>query len=212
LCRIAGITMPNEEDKKKISPADQVLKRFRSSSVSEKSSKKRKLSGGVLFINLLLLALLILLYVNKKQPEDYGTSVFKYKGLQFRFSEARNRESGNYYFSLTIKSLNEKDTTLHFHDHLARIVLYQNDTPVYTMPFGEHVRTLTVKPGGTKTLAEMLEASVLKKIYERRSGNARHKGRSLLGLGKKRMPLVAEIELNTDDGISTSLPFSYEVD
>jgi hypothetical protein len=203
--------MPDEEDQKKMSPAEQVLKRFRSSSIAEKSSKKRRLSGGVLFVNLLLLALLILLYVNKKHPEDYGTSVFKYKGLQFRFSEARNRESGNYYFSLTIKSLNQKDTTLYFHDRLARIVLYHDHSPVYTMPFGEHIRTLTIKPGGTKTIAEMLEASVLKTIYER-SGKSESGRRPLFGLTKERMSLAAEIELNTDDRVSTSLPFKYEVD
>ena len=108
--------------------------------------------------------------------------------------------------------MNQKDTRLHFHDRLADIVLYHDDLPVYKMPLGENVTTLTLSPGGTKTLVEMLDRSALIKISDRHPEFASSKRKSWFRPEIKHIPFIAELELNTGDRMSTSLPFDYEVE
>jgi hypothetical protein len=202
----------NENKPSQESLAEQTIKRFRSPESVQRSANRKKISSGIFIINIILIVVLYIFYTSGTPTDEYQTSSFNYKNLQFRFSQTRDRETRDYIFTLSTKSGEGRETTTYFNNGIADLVILNGDSVITTKPMGRGITAMRLKPGETDTQKAIIEQLELK-IFADSHPELLVSGRgSLLQADRPYLPLRAEVRIHAEQPLSTSLNFKYEVD
>src|SRR3990172_12696711 len=183
-------TLTNMNKKKPFheSLAEQTLKRFRSPESAQRSAKKRKISTGIFLVNIVLIVVLYIFFSDKKPADDYQTSSFNYKNLQFRFSQTRDRETRDYIFTLSTRAAGDGETRALFNNGIADLVILNGDAVVVTKPLGKGITAVMLKPGEAdiqKAVIDQLDLKLFAESHPEQMVSAR---RSLLQADKPYLP------------------------
>lgn len=191
---------------------EQTLRRFRSQENSQQSSRKKKVSAGLVIINLAIIVLLYVFYTGKKPAGDYLTASFNYRDAAFRFSLSRGKDSGDYVFFLTTRAAGKVPVSLRLNGGMADLVILCGPDVVITTPLGREVATLTLKPGESDIRKEMIDSHEFMLFAQGHPDRVVEPKNSLVRLRKPYLPLIAEIRIHTEQPVSTSITFKHEVE
>lgn len=191
---------------------DQTLKRFRSQENLRQSSKKKKFSAGLVVINLVIIVLLFIFYTYNKPGQDYLTASFNYRDAAFRFSMSHLQNTGGYAFSLSTRSAGKGALQLRFTGGMADLVVLCGPDVIVSVPMGRDISTLALKPDESNIQKESIDSNEFM-LYAQSHPDRMIEGQKSLFLSRRPyLPLTAEIRIHTDQPVSTSIPFKYEVE
>lgn len=202
----------NENKPSHESLAEQTIRRFRSPESIQRTANRRKISTGILLVNLVLIVVLYTFYASRRPAEDYQTASFNYKNLEFRFSQTRDRETRNYIFTLSTKAIDGSETTAYFNKGVADLALLSGDTVIVTKPMGRGLTSVRLKPGEADIQKAVVEEPELKLFADSHPDLVVAERRSLFQAEKPYLPLRAVVRIHAEQPVSTSLNFKYEVD
>ena len=205
-------TNMNENKPSHESLAEQTIKRFRSPESAQRSANRRKISTGIFIVNIILIVLLYIFFAGKKPADEYASSSFNYKNLQFRFSQTRDKETRDYIFTLSTRTADGGATTARFNNGIADLVILQGNTVVAQKPLGRNTPVLALKPGEADTQKAVIEQFELKLFADNHPELVVLESRSLLRADRPYVPFRAEVRIHAEQPVSTSLNFKYEVD
>lgn len=205
-------TNMNENKPTHESLAEQTIKRFRSPESAQRSANRRKISTGIFVVNIVLIVALYIFFSGKQPADDYQTSSFNYKNLQFRLSQTRDKETRDYIFTLSTKAAEGREATAYFNNGIADLVLLNSDTVIATKPMGRGITAVRLKPGETDIQKAVIEQFELKLFADSHPELVVSDRRSLFQADKAYLPLRAEVRIHAEQPVSTSLNFKYEVD
>ncbi|HOT44728.1 MAG TPA: hypothetical protein PLM53_07095 [Spirochaetota bacterium] len=192
--------------------AEQTIRRYRSPESLQRTEKRRRFSAIIFVVNIVLIMVLYLFYAGDRPRDLYQSSTFNYGDLQFRFSVMKERNTGNYIFSLTTRSAPGKQAFARFNNGIADLVVAHGSTVLVKMPVGKEVAALALKPGDMdlqKVVIDRVEMNVYTDGHPEYVVSPR---RSLLSPDRPYIPLTAEITIHADRPVSTTLKFKHEVD
>lgn len=190
---------------------EQTLKRFRSQDNALQSSKKKKVSLGLIVANLAIVMLLFIYYTQNKPGQSYLSASFNYKDASFRFSMTEIENSGGYVFYLTTRPSGSTPLSLSFTGGMADLVILCGEEVVVKVPIGRDTATLLLKPGESNIQKETVDPHEFL-LYAQSHPDRLAEGKKSLFLARRRyLPLKAEIRIHTVQPLSTSLTFKYEV-
>jgi hypothetical protein len=173
-----------------------------------KKAKRPKAGFFIFTVNIIVIAVLVVFVYNQKSNyELYKTIPFKTEQCDFRFSIATKNNSDNYAITLTAKSSLENETTLFFNKNAANIDFIYNDKIVLSVPIGNNITELNLKPTEVKTFATPVNMKELNsRILEK--GDYKPKRRKhLFDFEGTSVMVKAKLTLNTPDEISQTLEF-----
>lgn len=159
-----------------------------------------------------MIMVLYMFYAGETTKDEYHSTSFNYKDLQFRFSVMKERSTKNYIFSLTTRSASGKQTVSYFSNGIADLVIAHGSTVLVKMPIGKEVATLALKPGDMD-LQKLVIDHIEMKVYT--DGHPEYvvtPRKSLFNSERAYIPLTAEVRIHADQPFSTALKFKYEVD
>jgi hypothetical protein len=191
---------------------DQTLKKFRSDRNVQSTARKRKVSTGLVIVNLAIIVVLYIFYTGNKENKSYLSTSFNYRGATFRFSLLREKKAGEFICYLTTRAAGKEAVNLRFQGGLADLVVLCGTDVVVSTPFGKDLAELTLRPGESDIRKQSLDPNELLLFAQNHPDRVVMPGRSLLQFGKPRLPLTAEIRIHTEQPVSTSIQFMYEVE
>jgi hypothetical protein len=201
-----------EEQPQHESPSEKVLKRYRSPESLQRTEKRKKFSAIIFIVNIIMILVLYMLYSSGTTRDEYQTSAFNYKDLQFRFSVLREQSTKNYIFSLTTRGSSGKQTVAHFSNGLGDLVIAHGATVLAKMPVGRGTDSLVLKPGDMDLQKVVIDHIEMKVYTDGHPEFVVSPRRSLFNSGRDYIPLTAEVRIHADQPVSTILKFKYEVD
>ncbi|HOD15331.1 MAG TPA: hypothetical protein PK307_16420 [Spirochaetota bacterium] len=191
---------------------EQTLRRFRSQENARESSKKKKVSAGLIIINLAIIALLFLYYNKNKPGQEYLTSSFNYRDASFRLSMSHMNNTGSYIFYLSTRSSGDGPLSLRFTGGMADLVVLCGQDVIITVPMGRDIAALALKPGESNVQKESVDHHEFM-FYAQSHPERLVEGKKSLFLSRRPyLPLKAEVRIHTEQPVSTSLTFKYEVE
>ncbi len=192
--------------------SEKTLRRIRSNQKSESSKKKRRLSKIFLAIDAVVILILLLFFYNRKGPEhSYYSTKINYKELLIRFSISRERTDKDYLFSVSMKSNGTSEKKFIFNNSIGKVTLYYKKEPVAEKIIGPGISGLNLLPGETKTFVENIDSRLLDNFISEKKGLIKYKKRSLIEFDKPKVQFDAEILLNIDEKLSSTIIFEHEV-
>ncbi len=192
--------------------AEQTIKRYRSPESLQRTEKRKKFSAIIFVVNIIMIMVLYMFYSSGTTRDEYQTSSFNYRDLQFRFSVMREKATENFIFSLATRSGSGKQAVAYFNNSIGDLVITHGSTVLVKMPIGKDITLLTLKPGDMD-LQKIVIDHVEMKVYT--DGHPEYvvsPKRSLLQSGRPYIPLTAEARIHVDQPLSTVLKFKYEVE
>ncbi len=191
---------------------EQTLARFRSQETARQSGKKKKVSTGLIVVNLAVVALLFLYYTANKPGQEYLTTSFNYRDAAFRFSMSQIKNTGAYVFYLSTKSEAKGPLTLRFTGGMADLVILCGQEVIVTVPIGRDIFTLTLRPGESNMQKESVDPHEFMLYAQSHPDRLVEGKRSLILSTKPHLPLTAEMRIHTEQPVSTSIAFKYEAE
>ncbi len=202
----------DEQHKPQESPAEQAIRRYRRPDGDERTLKRRRFTGGLFIANVILIILLYALFAGNNDTDGYRTASFNYNDLQFRLSMTRDRETRDYVFSLTTRPLEGRSATARFNRNMADLIIMYGPSVIQRRTLGDQVTALYLKQGDADVRKAVVERSELKLYADAHPESIVSPRGSLLRRGTPYIPLVAEVRINADRQVGTSLNFNYEVE
>ncbi len=192
--------------------AEQTIRRYRSPESLQRTEKRRRFSAIIFVVNIVLIMVLYLFYAGDRPRDLYQSSSFNYGDLEFRFSVMKERDTGNYIFSLTTRSARGKQAAARFTNGLADLVIARGSTVLAKMPVGKEISALVLKPGDMDLQKVVIDRVEMKVYTDGHPEYVVSPRRSLLSPDRPYIPLTAEIRIHADRPVSTTLKFKHEVD
>lgn len=185
------------------------LDRFRQGLPSEETTKKRKLSRALVFINLILL--IVMLFVFKRPVErSYHTTSVEFDGALYRLSMVRDTHGGGYRASLSVESTTGEFKTITFDRPLAELSIMYDDSVIDRLELGESTTRLSLHPGETRNFARRIPDTRLIEFRDEHPETLVPPRRTIFSRDQH-IPLKARLTINRGGKISTTLNFNYEV-
>lgn len=191
---------------------DQTLSRFRSQETARQSSKKKRVSTGLIVINLAIIALLFLYYNKNKPGQEYLSTSFNYRDASFRLSLSRITNTGSYAFYLSTRSSGNGPLSLRFTGGMADLVVLCGQDVIITVPMGRDIAALALKPGESNLQKESVDSHEFMFYAQSHPDRLVEGKRSFFITRRPYLPLTAEIRIHTMQPVSTSIAFKYEVE
>ncbi len=189
---------------------ERALKRAQSHDHSRETSKKRKVTSIILIIDAIAV-IIILFYFSNRSPEgEYSSTSFQLKGIEYRFSIAREGDDDDHTVSLSLNSTANRERTIRFHGSVADVHVRYGDDTVTTLTMGENVALIALLPGENKTFIETVSHTDMKQYITSKGDIAVKKDTSIFST-KEGVPFTAVLNLNTGDDMSTSLRFWHRI-
>jgi hypothetical protein len=192
--------------------AEQTIKRYRSPESLQRTEKRKKFSAIIFVVNIVMIMVLYLFYASDRPRDLYQSSSFNYGDLQFRFSVMKERQTGNYIFSLTTRSAPGKRAAARFSSGIADLVISHGSTVLVKMPVGKEINALNLKPGDMDLQKVVIDRFEMKVHTDGHPEYLVSPPRSLFSPDRPYIPLTAEIRIHADRPVSTTLKFKHEVD
>jgi hypothetical protein len=191
---------------------EKTLKRIRSDPNSNGSKNRKNFSRIILFVDALILVILIIYFTSgeNKKPDEFQTSVINYQGYTIRSSTGIIDETDNYYFSISLKSRDNKKKILLFNNFVGSLKIYHKKRLILEKVIGNNIKDITILPDEVKFFTtevgrEKFDNYLLKNTKKKTIR------KTLFQFGKNSYKLNAIIKLNIDKGISSTLEFTHEV-
>lgn len=143
---------------------------------------------------------------------EYRSTTFNYRDLQFRFSLMKEKSTNNYIFSLTTKGAAGKETTTYFNNGIADLIISHGSTVLVKLPVGKGTSVLRLKPGELDLQKTTIDYAEMKVYTDGHPEYVVSPRRSLFGGARPYIPLTAEVRIHADQPVSTALQFNFEVD
>jgi hypothetical protein len=192
--------------------AEQTIKKYRSADSLQRTEKRKKFSAIIFIVNIVMIMVLYMFYTGNKTQDEYRTSSFNYKDLQFRFSIMKEQKTGNYIFSLTTRSATGKQAVAHFSSGIGDLVIAHGTTVLIKMPVGKETADLVLKPGDMDLQKVVIDHVELKVYTDGHPEYVVSPRRSLFSPEQPYIPLTAEVKIHAEQPISTAIKFNFEVD
>lgn len=192
--------------------AEQTIRRYRSPESLQRTEKRKKFSAIIFVVNIVLIMVLYLFYAVDRPGDLYQSSSFNYGDLQFRFSVMKERDTGNYIFSLTTRSAQGKQAVARFTSGLAELVIARGSTVLAKLPVGKDLTALVLKPGDMDLQKVVIDRVEMKVYTDGHPEYVVSPRRSLFSPDRPYIPLTAEVRIHADRPVSTTLKFKHEVD
>lgn len=202
----------NEQEKPQASPAEQAIRRYRGADAEERAQKRRRFTGGLFIANIILIIILYAVFYNRNPAEEYRTTSFNYGNLQFRLSMTRDRETRDYIFSLTTRPVEGRNATARFNKNMADLAISYGPSVILKRTLGADVTFLDLKQGDADVRKAVIERHELKLYADAHPETVVSARGSLFSGERPHIPLTAEIRINAERPLGTSLNFKYEVD
>ncbi len=186
------------------------IERYKQGLPSEETSKKRKLSRTLIFVNLMLLVVMIFVF---KRPAEraYHTATVEFDGVQYRLSMVRDTRDGGYRAALSVESSPGAVKTIDFARPLAVLSIIYEDSELDRIEFGDSAARLVLHPGETRSFIRRIPETRLRE-FRKEHPEALVPPRRTIFSREQSIPLKARLTINTAGKISTTLNFNYEVE
>jgi hypothetical protein len=190
---------------------EEALKRIRSGEQPEGSRRRKKTSRILLVLDAVLIIIILMFLYNREPRSIYRTTSFNYGEIQVRFSVSGERNSGDYLFSLTLTSGGAGANLLKFNRAVGTLILRSGDSVIVSNALGKEFTSLELAAGESRTIARIIERSALSDFVEKHPEAVIQTKRSLIQFEKKRLPVKADLILNTAEPVTVSLEFDHGV-
>lgn len=192
--------------------AEQTIRKYRSQESLQRTEKRRKFSAILFIVNIVMIVVLYIFFSSGTTRQEYQSSSFNYKDLQFRFSVMREQRTNNYLFSLTTRGPAGKTTNAAFTNGIADLIISHGSSVLIKLPMGQGVSSLTLKPGDMDLQKIVIDRVEMKVYTDGHPEYVVSPHRSLLQTEKPYIPLTAEVTIHAVPPVSAVLKFKYEVD
>ncbi len=194
--------------------AEQTIKRYRSEESIQRTAKRKKLSTALFLVNIILITVVYSFFARNEadNSNEYQSTTFNYRDLQFRFSVMKERKTNDYIFSLTTKSATGKDAMAYFKNGIADLIISHDATVLVKLPVGKDTAVLRLKPGELDLQKTVIDYAEMKVYTDGHPEYVVSPRKSLFGGARPYIPLTAEVRIHADQPVSTALQFNFEVE
>lgn len=193
------------------SSAEQLIRRFRPPEQAIVREKRRRLSTIIFLVNIVILTALFVFHARRSSINEYQSHAFTYRDVIFRFSQMKDRDSGDYLFTLTLKPMPGKSVGIPFHDGVAELAFYHGDDLLFKKSLGAGVRLLSLAQGETKAFRETIPREEFDRIAVERPEWIAPAQRLLFEFERSYIPIRMDLVICDDRKMSILMQFRHEV-
>lgn len=190
--------------------SEKILRDLRDHNKEKPSSKRKKYSRAIVFIDALIILIVFIIITNRGNDTAFYTSKVTVKSIEINYTITEIPETKNMLFSLTLKGTDRNDNKVFLQESLAKLVIYDGSKKVYENEIGSGMKEIILANDETRIFTNEISSDILND-YFKNIKKVKMKKRSLIDFSSRSFQLQSEIILNFSDPLKIPMDFKYEV-